>query len=239
MNLPIVFGAGLAGAIIIDYGVKATQKAFAAAPAGAATPSSSSAAAPSTAPGTVGTVGSSAGYVDPLTSVVRWERTDQGVDAQLAPNSTIVAPGNVQIAGVIPNWYAGQPLIWWKVLSGPLAGTYQYVAEQITDLAPVGSTIPQGGTIARFAGSGTGVEFGQATATGETEAMATTGYREGYATAAGNAIRKWLNSLGAGAGTGAGLSIGAGPDPDEAKAAIVAQMRATAHAITTPGYVYE
>jgi hypothetical protein len=56
--------------------------------------------------------------------------------------------------------------------------------------------------IARFAPSGTGIEFGWSTLNGITLAMATTGYEEGQATAAGQSIRGWLNAVGAKAGSG-------------------------------------
>jgi hypothetical protein len=242
-NMALAFGALVAGAVVIDYGRKSVTSGLAAgAAAGAAgTPASSGATPAGSGAGAQTSAGETlnpSGYIDPLPNVVRWERTDQGVDADLASGSSIVAPGNVQIMGVIPGWYAGQPLVWWKLLTGPLAGTYQYVAEQITDIAPVGSTVNQGQPIAKWAASGSGIEYGEATASGETEAMATTGYKEGYATTAGNAMRKWLNALGANAGSGVGLSIGAGADPDDAAAALKVQVDATAHAITTAGYSY-
>jgi hypothetical protein len=60
----------------------------------------------------------------------------------------------------------------------------------------------QGQPIARYAASGTGIEFGWATPSGVTLAVATTGYEEGVATPAGKSMRAWLNSLGANAGNG-------------------------------------
>jgi hypothetical protein len=146
----------------------------------------------------------SAGYINPLHYVSVWERTDQGVDAVLPVGAPILAPGAVKILAVIPNWYAGQPLVYWELLNGPDAGKIQYVAEEITDIAKPGSYLQQGQPIARFAASGTGIEFGWSTTNGVTLAMATTGYEEGVATPAGNSIRAWLNSLGANAGPGHG-----------------------------------
>ena len=75
----------------------------------------------------------------------------------------------------------------------------QYVAEQITDIAPVG-ILQQGQPIARFASSGTDIEYGWAVLNGQTLARATTGYVEGQVTPAGRSIRAWLNGLGANAG---------------------------------------
>src|SRR5436853_22778 len=58
-------------------------------------------------------------YIDPLQYVTRWERTDQGVDAIMPIGAPILAPGPVKILAIIPNWYAGQPLVYWELLNGP------------------------------------------------------------------------------------------------------------------------
>ena len=144
-------------------------------------------------------------YINPLHYVTCcgvWERTDQGVDATMPVGSPIVAPCRIKILDIEPNWYAGQPLIYYELLEGPDAGKVQYLAEEITQLARPGSILQQGQPIARFAASGTGIEFGWSTINGVTLAMATTGYEEGQATPAGRSIRAWLNSLGARAGNG-------------------------------------
>jgi hypothetical protein len=141
-----------------------------------------------------------AGYINPLRYVSVWERTDQGVDASMAVGAPILAPSRVKILAIEPDWYAGQPLVYWELLEGADAGKVQYVAEQITSIAPAGSILQQGQTIARFAPSGTGIEFGWSTINGVTLARATTGYVEGGVTPAGLSIRKWLNALGANAG---------------------------------------
>ena len=143
-----------------------------------------------------------AAYIDPLRYVTVWERTDQGVDANLPVGAPILAPGRVKILAIIPGWYAGQPLVYWELLDGPDAGKVQYVAEQITQIARPGSILDQGQAIARYAAAGTGIEFGWSTVDGVTLARATTGYEEGQATPAGLSIRAWLNSLGANAGKG-------------------------------------
>ena len=141
-----------------------------------------------------------ASYIDPLQFVTRWERTDQGVDASMPVGAPILAPGAVKILAVEPNWYAGQPLVYFELLDGPQAGQVQYVAEQITDIARPGLTLQQGQVIARFAATGTGIEYGWSTINGITLARATTGYEEGQVTPAGRYIRAWLNALGANAG---------------------------------------
>jgi hypothetical protein len=143
---------------------------------------------------------SNATYINPLVYVTNWGRTDQGVDATMPVGAPILAPCPVKILAVIPDWYAGQPLVYWELLTGGYAGYIQYVAEQITAIARPGSLVPKGGVIARYARSGTAIEFGWSTPNGVTLARATTGYEEGQVTPAGVSIRDWLNKLGANAG---------------------------------------
>jgi hypothetical protein len=143
-----------------------------------------------------------ASYIDPLQYVTHWERTDQGVDANMPVGAPILAPTQIKILAIEPDWYAGQPLVYWELLDGPDAGKVQYVAEEITSIAPPGSILQRGQAIARYAASGTGIEFGWSTPNGVTLAVATTGYEEGQITPAGVAIRQWLNALGANAGNG-------------------------------------
>jgi hypothetical protein len=144
----------------------------------------------------------SATYIDPLQYVTVWERTDQGVDATMPVRAPILAPCKVKVLAIIPDWYAGQPLVYFELLDGPDAGKVQYVAEQITDIAPAGIILQQGQTIARYAASGTAIEYGWSTLNGVTLARATMGYEEGEVTPAGQSMRAWLNSLGANAGSG-------------------------------------
>jgi hypothetical protein len=141
-------------------------------------------------------------YIDPLQYVNVWERTDQGVDASMPVRAPILAPCTVKVLAIIPDWYAGQPLVYFELLDGPDAGRVQYVAEQITDIAPAGSILQQGQAIAGFAASGTDIEYGWSTLNGVTLARATTGYEEGEVTPAGRSMRAWLNALGANAGNG-------------------------------------
>jgi peptidoglycan hydrolase CwlO-like protein len=142
----------------------------------------------------------SGSYIDPLQFVDRWERTDQGVDANMPVGAPILAPSRVKILAIEPDWYLGQPLVYWELLAGPDAGMEQYVAEEITDIAPPGSVLQQGQVIARYAASGTGIEYGWSTPDGVTLAVATSGYEEGEVTPAGVNMRNWLNGLGANAG---------------------------------------
>ena len=128
-------------------------------------------------------------YTDPLQFVTVWERTDQGVDAQMPVGAPILAPGTVKILAIEPDWYAGQPLVYFELLDGPDAGRVQYVAEQITKIAPAGTILQRGQPIARYASTGTAIEYGWSTPNGITLARATTGYEEGQVTPAGRSIR--------------------------------------------------
>ena len=139
-------------------------------------------------------------YINPLRYVTQWGRTDQGVDAGMPVGAPILAPSRVKILALIPNWFAGQPLVYYELLDGPDAGKIQYVAEQITNIAPAETILQKGQPIARFAASGTDIEFGWSTINGVTLAQATSGYTEGQVTPAGRSIRTWLNGLGAHAG---------------------------------------
>ena len=145
---------------------------------------------------------SSARYLNPLPYVTTWGRTDQGVDASMPVGAPILAPGKIKIVVILPGWFAGQPLVAFELLDGLDAGKIQFVAEQITAIPPVGTILQQGQAIARYAASGTNIEYGWATVTGLTLARATTGYTEGQVTPAGRSIRAWLNGLGANAGNG-------------------------------------
>ncbi len=139
-------------------------------------------------------------YINPLQGVTRWERTDQGVDAVMNVGSPILAPCRIKILDIEPDWYLTQPLVYFELLEGADAGQVQYVAEQITDIAPPGTILAQGQAVARYAKTGTAIEYGWSTLSGITLAVATTGYEEGEITPAGRSMRAWLNALGAGAG---------------------------------------
>jgi len=139
-------------------------------------------------------------YINPLQYVTVWERTDQGVDAQMPIGAPILAPCAVKVLAIEPDWYAGQPLVYYELLAGPDAGKVQYVAEQITNIAPGGTILQKGQAIARFAKSGTAIEFGWSTLKRDHLGPSHNGVRGGPGHAAGRSIRNWLNSLGANAG---------------------------------------
>jgi len=141
-------------------------------------------------------VGDVHAHAPPLSEV----RQELRLDATMPVAAPILAPCPVKILAIIPNWFAGQPLVYFELLNGPDAGKIQYVAEQITEIAPAGTILRQGQPIARYAASGTAIEYGWSTLNGVTLARATTGYEEGQVTPAGRSIRAWLNALGANAG---------------------------------------
>lgn len=139
-------------------------------------------------------------YIDPLQYVNHWERTDQGVDANMPVGAPILAPSRIKVLAIENNWYLNQPLVYFELLDGPDAGRVQFVAEEITSIARPGSFLDKGQVIARYAATGTGIEYGWSTLNGITLAKATSGYEEGQVTPAGRWMRAWLNALGANAG---------------------------------------
>jgi hypothetical protein len=154
-------------------------------------------------PGRPGTPGGpqqagNAGYVNPLPGF-KLSRTDMGVDASAAPGTPIRAMGNAKILGIQPNWYSGQPYLYYELLDGPRKGEVQFVAEQITPTVKPGQKVKVGQTIARYAPSGTGIEAGIGTRGGQTQAQAEG--RTGDAThgnaPAGIRERRILEALGA------------------------------------------
>lgn len=200
-NLPLAFGELLVAAILIDSAIKgdsianvvrgvATQQPLSLGGSAAAA-SSGGAAAPAV---------NTNGYVNPLPQVSNWERTDQGVDASLPVGAPILAAGNGKVLGILQNWFKGQPLLYYQLSDGPDAGKVIYVAEQIIPTVKPGDTLTPGQVIATYAPTGTALETGWATDTGETLARSTTGYTEGEVTPAGRSFRDFLNSLGAKAG---------------------------------------
>lgn len=123
-------------------------------------------------------------------------RTDMGVDFCLDPGEAIRAVGSGVITGVMRDWFERQPYVWYELTSGPDAGRYVYVAEQIHVLVRPGQAVKPGQPIARYLRKGTCIETGWSAADGETLAAATTGYREGQVTRAGVSFARFLISLG-------------------------------------------
>jgi hypothetical protein len=142
------------------------------------------------------------GYVYPFPGGTTLGRTDEGVDANMPVGAPIGAIGPARVMGVHPGWYAGQPLMWEMLTGGPMAGRYIYLAEQINKLAS--GTLGPHSALAHYAPSGTGIEMGWATASGETLAKATSGYSEGQVTAAGASFRDFIMGLAHGVIRGGG-----------------------------------
>jgi hypothetical protein len=123
-------------------------------------------------------------------------RTDMGVDLCLSKGEPIRAIGDGVVVGIMRNWYAGQPYVWYQLTGGPDAGRYVYVAEQIWHLARVGQVLQAGDVVARYAPKGSCIETGWSTSGGWTLAQSTTGYTEGQRTVAGVSFAHFLQSLG-------------------------------------------
>lgn len=156
---------------------------------------------------------SSATYVNPFAgaSSLTAERIDQGQDFALTPGAPIRAIGDAKVLGIQPNWYEGQPFVYYQLTSGPAAGRVVFVAEQINPLVKPGQQVKAGQLIGTYASTGTGLELGWATPSGSTLARATTGYTEGQPTAAGESFSKFLASLGVRvSGSGSAAIKGAG-----------------------------
>jgi TP901 family phage tail tape measure protein len=134
---------------------------------------------------------STGGYVYPFPPGTTVGRTDEGVDANMPVGAPIGPIGDATIKGVHPNWYQGQPIMWWQLRGGPRAGRYVYLAEQINKLSSGNITAHQ--AAAHYAPSGTGIEMGWATAAGE--ALAHGHYSEGQATAEGQDFRNFITGL--------------------------------------------
>src|SRR5947209_12108069 len=107
-------------------------------------------------------------YVDPLQYVTHWERTDQGVDANMPVGAPILAPCKIKILNIEPDWNLTQPLVFFELLEGPDAGKVQFVAEEITDIAPPATILERQQAIARYAAKGTGIEYAWSTLSGVT-----------------------------------------------------------------------
>lgn len=149
------------------------------------------------------------GYVYPFPPGTSVGRVDEGVDANMPVGAPIGPIGRARVGPTIPNWYAGQPLLKWMLLDGPRKGWWVYVSEQIKNLARQGTILAANQAVARYAGSGTGIEYGWSSPSGDTLAHATTGYTEGQQTPAGKNMLSFLSGLAHGKLVGGSLG-GAG-----------------------------
>lgn len=179
MNLPLLFGAVLAGGVTIAYGHRNLASAFA---------SSGSSTSPN-APAATGQLAGS-----PLPGVTRWERTDQGVDAAATPGSPIGAIYAGRVSAIIP-FYKGQPAVVIDSPGLPGGATGIYYSEQVNPLVKVGDAVQAGQQIGTVAATGTGLELGLWKGN-STLAQATGGYVEGQVTHAGQLMHDLLHSAG-------------------------------------------
>jgi hypothetical protein len=137
------------------------------------------------------------GYVNPVGGDRYYTgRTDMGVDFCMTPGEPVRALGDGVVVGISPDWFRGQPYIWYRLLDGPHAGQYVYVAEQVKRLVRIGTQLSAGQPIAYYKRAGTCIETGWSAANGATLAQATTGYYEGQVTRAGVSFARFLISLG-------------------------------------------
>jgi len=143
----------------------------------------------------------SSSYVNPF-DYGSWSpaRIDEGVD--WIPNSVspVVAIGDgvVTYSSMESGWPAGG-FISYRLTSGSHAGLYIYVAEHITNLAPVGTVVSAGEQIATALPGYPWTEWGWAAAEGPEPAPGSQygGAADGTATAGGKAFARFLISLGA------------------------------------------
>lgn len=213
-NLVLSFAELLAGAVILDAGIKGDSiqnvikgQATSHSLAGSSTASgSSSANSASTLP--AGT------YTNPFPGA-QGSRIDQGVDLT---GKQFLAPGKSQILvadQANPGW-AGGGYIAAKLLDGPLAGTVYYIAEGVAPLVQVGQTVSAGQPLGRpvsnpYNGIIGNIEAGWASLTNPGQPLAQTlsGYSGDQSTAgltAGYSFSNFWKALG---GVG-GIFQGAG-----------------------------
>lgn len=136
--------------------------------------------------------GLGAGDINPLGNGWTIGRVDQGADANAAVGTPIHALNDSRVVRIDPNWYKGQPLVLMQLTAGPNRGKYWYVSEQIAHGLHVGSAVPRGAIVARYAPSGTGIEIGWGSPASGGSTLATApghgGYSEGRVTPEGLAF---------------------------------------------------
>lgn len=101
------------------------------------------------------------GYVFPFSGTNwGWSRTDQGVD--FGGNSPVGAIGDAVVTYSNPNdgWYSPAPAFMvYRLTNGPDKGKYVYVSEHISNMAPAGTRVKAGHSVAQMVG---GIEMGWA-----------------------------------------------------------------------------
>lgn len=139
------------------------------------------------------------GYVNPLagTQVLQVERVDQGVDYLC--NGPITALGPGRIVSAYASGWPNSVFLDYQLTSGPAAGDYVYVAEDVVPTVSVGQAVSAGQQIATCFPGGDGIETGWAAPGGIGEAYA--GYAGQWnnynSTAFGLNFSQLLSALGA------------------------------------------
>ena len=136
-------------------------------------------------------------YINPFRHQ-RWYagRIDMGVDYMPKRKYPVRAIGAAKILGSDSHsgWPGGH-FIWYKLLRGDHRGDIIYVAETLKKLAPAGTRVAPGDTIAKALPGGTGIEIGWANKSGDPRASRC--YSEGMETHSGKEMARFLNELGA------------------------------------------
>ncbi|ACU53214.1 conserved hypothetical protein [Acidimicrobium ferrooxidans DSM 10331] len=174
-------------------------------PAVVVSPSGGSAPAP--------TPTSPSGYVNPLadTQILQVERIDQGVDYLC--NGPITALGAGRIVSTYEGGWPNGVFLDYQLTSGPAAGDYVYVAEDVVPTVAVGQAVSAGQQIATCFPGSDGIETGWAAPGGIGEAYA--GYagqwNNSNSTAFGLNFSQLLSALGAPGGIVYGPVVGSLP----------------------------
>jgi murein DD-endopeptidase MepM/ murein hydrolase activator NlpD len=148
-----------------------------------------------------GDCGGLASYVNPI-KPGEWtpERTDQGVDwgTNVARPVVAIGDGVITYSKLSGTGWPGAFLCY-GLTTGNHAGLYIYVAENITDLLPVGTPVKAGQQIATAIPGGSETEWGYAAAPGWSSEPATpyNGAPDGTQTSGGKAFARFLIELGA------------------------------------------
>lgn len=143
--------------------------------------------------------GSGMGVTNPIPGFSRG-RDDMGVDGCSTPGKPILAPAPSKLAEIMPNWYAGQPLLLFK-FDPPLSGTfdgdqYWFLAEQVTPVTTqIGATFGTGTPVAHYASSGTCVEIGWGSPTSSGRTLAQEKGDSGAANPPAGALTTWGESF--------------------------------------------
>jgi hypothetical protein len=136
-------------------------------------------------------------YINPFTDP-GWSpsRIDMGVDWIPAHKLPVRAIGDAVILGSSTHsgWPGGR-FIWYQLLNGSHAGDIVYVAENLRQVLPAGTSVKAGQQIAVALPGYPWTEWGWANAYGETRAQPC--YKDGTPTNSGREMARFLQSLGA------------------------------------------